>query len=123
MTSFGGQAVTPNTVLVKYTYGGDANLDGVVDGDDYSYWLNGFLGTTDPAVQGWLRGDFNYDGVVDGDDYTQWLNAFLSAGPPLAGGASPVPEPAALVLLGAAVIGLVPHVRWRWTNRGGTPRL
>jgi hypothetical protein len=100
MATFGGQAVTPNTVLVKYTYSGDADLNGVVDGDDYTYWLNGFLGLTDPAVQGWLRGDFNYDGVVDGDDYTQWLNAFLFAGPPLAGGGpSPVPEPATVLTL------------------------
>ncbi len=30
-----------------------------VDGDDYSNWLNGFIGTTTPAVQGWLRGDFD----------------------------------------------------------------
>ena len=41
------------TVLVKYTYTGDANLSGAVDGDDYTYWLNGFLGTTtrvDPGL-------------------------------------------------------------------------
>jgi hypothetical protein len=117
-TTFGGQAVTPNTVLVKYTYSGDANLDGVVDGDDYTYWLNGFLGTTHPSVQGWLRGDFDYDGRVDGDDYTQWLNAFLLAGPPLSGGGpAPVPEPSTLALLSIAAAALLAYA-WRRRSEG-----
>ncbi len=99
------------------TYSGNANLDGTVDGDDYTYWLNGFLNTTDPAIQGWLRGDFDYNGVIDGDDYTQWLNSFLSAGPPLTGsGPSPVPEPATLTLLGMAAISLVVRA-WRRTDQ------
>ena len=30
-----GQTVDSTTVIVKYTYAGDANLDGVIDADDY----------------------------------------------------------------------------------------
>ncbi len=63
--SWDGVSVDGTTVLVKYTYGGDANLDGVVNGDDYFQIDSGF-----PASgHGWVNGDFNYDGLINGDDY------------------------------------------------------
>jgi len=94
-------AVDETSVLVRYTYTGDANLDGTVDADDYSYWLVGFL-TLHGQSDKWLWGDFDYNGRVDADDYTQWLNAFLQHGAPLGGGAEPIPEPATLWLCGVA---------------------
>jgi endonuclease/exonuclease/phosphatase family metal-dependent hydrolase len=63
-------------VLVKYTYYGDANLDGQVDASDYSLIDNGFLN----SLTGWYNGDFNYDGVIDGSDYTLIDNAFNMQG-------------------------------------------
>ena len=42
-TTFSGQAVTPDDVLVKYTYIGDANLDGAVSFDDYVGMDNAFF--------------------------------------------------------------------------------
>ena len=56
---------------------GDANLDGVVDGQDFILWnTNKF--TSNPA---WCKGDFNADGVVDGQDFIIWnTNKFTSAG-------------------------------------------
>jgi hypothetical protein len=59
-------------VLVKYTYWGDANLDGQVDGSDYTRIDNGFLN----HLSGWFNGDFNGDHVVDGSDYTLIDNDF-----------------------------------------------
>ncbi len=59
-------------VLVRYTYYGDANLDGVVNLADYTRIDGGFIA----AGTGWANGDFNYDGVVDGSDYTLIDNAF-----------------------------------------------
>ncbi len=54
----------------------DANLDGVVDGQDFIVW-NGNKFTTSSA---WTRGDFNVDGVVDGQDFILWnANKFQSA--------------------------------------------
>jgi hypothetical protein len=55
-----------NDVLVKYTYYGDADLSGAVNGADYQQIDSGFgMHST-----GWMKGDFNYDGIVDGTDYS-----------------------------------------------------
>ncbi len=70
--TFEGKPVLPSDILIKYTYYGDANLDGKVDGSDYSLIDNGFItGST-----GWFNGDFDYSGTVDGSDYALIDNAF-----------------------------------------------
>jgi hypothetical protein len=53
-------------IEVKYTLYGDANLDGVVSGIDFTI----LVGNLGKVVSGWDRGDFNYDGVVSGVDFT-----------------------------------------------------
>jgi fibronectin-binding autotransporter adhesin len=115
-TTFEGQSLATSDVAVKYTYYGDANLDGKVDGSDYSLIDNGYL----QGLTGWQNGDFNYDGVVDGSDYTLIDNAFNSQGVQIsaevasataqiagAGASSAVPEPASLGFLGIAAVGLL----------------
>jgi probable HAF family extracellular repeat protein len=79
-STFDGHSVTSTDVLVKYTYYGDANDDGMVDGSDYSRIDNGYL----KHLTGWGNGDFNYDGIVDGSDYTLIDNAFNTQGASLA---------------------------------------
>ena len=49
---------------------GDANLDGVVDGQDFIRWNNHKFGSS----LAWSDGDFNGDGVVDGQDFISWNN-------------------------------------------------
>jgi hypothetical protein len=71
--SFDGQSVIAGDVLVKYTYYGDADLSGKVDGTDYSLIDHGF---NTPGASGWINGDFNYDGKIDGSDYSLIDNAF-----------------------------------------------
>jgi hypothetical protein len=56
---FDNKTVDGTAVLIKYTYGGDANLDGKLNVDDY-FLVNG--------PSGWYNGDFNYDGKVNIDD-------------------------------------------------------
>jgi hypothetical protein len=76
-------------ILVKYTYYGDANLDGKVDGSDYSLIDNAYLyNKMHPStpLTGWFNGDFNYDGVINGSDYTLIDNAFNTQGASLAVG-------------------------------------
>jgi hypothetical protein len=63
--SFDGFAVSPTDVLVKYTWNGDVNLNGVVNFDDYVRIDIGF----NTGLSGWANGDFNYSGSVNFDDY------------------------------------------------------
>jgi hypothetical protein len=108
--SFDGQTADDNAILIAYTYYGDANLDGRVDGSDYSLVDNGFHN----HLTGWHNGDFNYDGVVDGSDYTLIDNSYNMQGSPGAypgnqialateqiapTNAAAVPEPASLSIL------------------------
>src|SRR6202012_6035956 len=120
LTSFDGIGIAATDVVVKYTYYGDADLNGAVDGSDYHQIDLGFGG----HLTGWSNGDFNYDGVVNGTDYALIDNTFnqLKANPsfaqPLAleasassliatPAASAVPEPTTLGLLGIGAIGLL----------------
>jgi len=106
LTSFEGSTIPATDVLVKYTYYGDANLSGSVDGSDYSRIDNGYLG----GLTGWYNGDFNYDGVVDGSDYTLIDNSFNTQGAAIASViVSPtaqiaVPEPPSVGLIGAGLV-------------------
>jgi hypothetical protein len=77
--NFGGFSVSGDDVLVMYTYAGDANLDGLVDAQDY--------GTIDnwvqfPGTSGYANGDFNFDGVIDAADYGIIDNSIQLQGAP-----------------------------------------
>jgi hypothetical protein len=78
--TWGGQTVDQTTVLVKYTYAGDANLDGIVSGDDYSPLDFSIL--TPGTAASYARGDFNYDGLINGDDYSVIDFGLIAQGPP-----------------------------------------
>lgn len=70
---------------------GDANYNGIVDGDDFLSWQRTFGLTLDPSTDG----DGNYE--VNGDDFLLWQRNY-GASLPLDPVVS-VPEPATLVLL------------------------
>ena len=75
-STFDGQTAVASDVLVKYTFYGDANLSGNVDGDDYILTDNGL----NTGAQGWANGSFNYDGPITSNDYLLIDNAFNSQG-------------------------------------------
>jgi hypothetical protein len=114
--NWAGQTVSDATTLVMYTYAGDLNFDGLVDGADYGV-IDNYVQF--PGTDGYANGDFNYDGVIDGADYGLIDNTVQLQGTPIptgaggAGGAfanenvSAVPEPTAaagLALLSAALL-------------------
>jgi hypothetical protein len=131
--TFSGQSVDGTAVLIKYTYYGDANLDGMVDIVDL-----GVVGTNWQTAQPWWGGDFNYSDLVDIVDLgmvgTNWQksmgDSFGGGGPSfydalskypflleealkdpylsklLEGGISMVPEPQIAVMTFAGLLGL-----------------
>jgi autotransporter-associated beta strand protein len=123
---FDGYTPAAADILVKYTYYGDANLDGKVDGSDYSRIDNGYRN----HLTGWYNGDFNYDGVVDASDYTLIDNAFNQQGASLTDavettaeiapyGVAAVPEPMSLTLAGIGCLALLRrHRRQPQSPRG-----
>ena len=96
-----------NQVLVKLTYLGDFNADGVINASDYT-WLDGF------ALSGNTLGDLNGDGVVNATDYT-WLDgsalnqSFGVLAGQQSGGATPLAPVAASVPAGTGSIAASPE--------------
>jgi autotransporter-associated beta strand protein len=80
LSSFDGQPVDSTAVVVKFTYGGDANLDGKVDVEDL-----GCLASSWQQSGLWTEGDFGFNGSVDVGDLgilaTNWQ---AGVGAPLA---------------------------------------
>ncbi len=102
-----GQLIGPGDVIVKYTYWGDANLDGQVDGSDYTQIDYAFGGN----LTGWANGDFNDDGIVDGSDYTLIDNSFNTQGVRLAPAISLVPAKQSI-----STSDIKPSRQW-WTSK------
>ncbi len=107
--SFSGLAVDANDVLIKYTYFGDADLNGVVDSStDFDLYITGL--TSGGSLGGWLYGDFEYNGIVDSStDFDLYITGLTGqSGSLLTAGSlsvTTVPEPGSLVLLAAGVCG------------------
>src|SRR5262249_22006434 len=82
VTTFGGQAVNRNDILVMYTYLGDSDLDGKITTNDYSNIDSAFLAQQSSGVShsGWANGDFDYDGKITTNDYALIDTSFLSQG-------------------------------------------
>jgi hypothetical protein len=117
--TFMGHTVDASSVLVRYTFYGDSNLDGTVDTLDFNALAGNFGG----AGRAWTQADFNYDGVVDTLDFNTFAANFghsLGA----AGGAGAsfgqvlVPEPVAATFL--LIPALLAGAR---SSRRGKPRL
>ena len=118
--TFAGQTINGATTIAMYTYAGDANLDGTIDGGDYGI-IDNFVQV--PGADSYANGDFNYDGVIDGGDYGIIDNNIQAQGAPFptSGSATSglsavtaVPEPAAAIsLLGLGAAGLMGRRRRR----------
>jgi hypothetical protein len=114
--SFASQTVSNTDVLVQYTFFGDANLDGHVDGSDYSRIDAAYLSHTNT---GWFNGDFNYDQTVDGSDYTLIDNAFNTQSGSVPTGPAGPTKPFGFV--GAPSSSSPGEIDLSWTNSSQLP--
>jgi len=101
---FDGQNPSLTDLLIKYTYFGDADLSGKVDGTDYSLIDGGF----NNHKTGWVNGDFNYDNVVDGTDYSFIDGGFNNQGGPLESASAQTAAVAASEVANVAVMPSIP---------------
>jgi hypothetical protein len=115
--------VNIDSVLVKFTYYGDADLNGKLTLDDFNQWSFAFENAL-PA--NWLNGDFDYNGILTLDDFNMWSYGFEQtqlvgdvtlAPPPPGGGPVAVPEPSSIVLLVLGGLGLGWQARRRVIRR------
>jgi hypothetical protein len=89
--TFRGQQVDSTSVLVRYTFTGDATLDGAVNFQDLVRLAQHYDQTVSATTDGWWsRGDFTYDGKVGFDDLVKLAQNYNSVLP-----ADPVPGAAA----------------------------
>jgi hypothetical protein len=127
--SFAGQSVDLTSVLIKYTFAGDCDLDGDVDVADL-----GALASAWQTSGPWTAGDFDYNGLVNVADLgilaTNWQagvgsplgpeslqQALSSLGLPFVS----IPEPASLVMMILGTIGLKCRLRLRNPAATATP--
>jgi hypothetical protein len=124
---FGGQTMTDTDTVVMYTWGGDADLNGDLNGDDYFFIDSNVINSG--SVFGYTKGDFDYNGLINGDDYfildsnitfqnstggdeglIFWVRAPERGD---GGGLAAVPEPASIGVLGMAACSLLGRRRRR----------
>ncbi len=108
-STFGGEPVNTNSLLLSRELLGDANADGNVDLTDVSIVLDNF----GSATPNWTSGNFDFSPTIDLTDLSDVLDNFGVSNPNsamLTGSAlaAPAPEPASLsaILFSTAVLHL-----------------
>jgi hypothetical protein len=76
-----------NNVLVRMTYYGDGNLDGVVNRFDVTALAQGYSGLA--GYIGWSDGDYNYDGQINKNDVSLLAASYVFQGAPLGDAITP----------------------------------
>jgi uncharacterized repeat protein (TIGR03803 family) len=106
VTDSAGQTGLSGPVSVTVRIPADGNGDGIVDGEDYGIWQNGY---NHPGAT-FATGDYNGDGVVDGEDYGIWQNNYNSSAKYAADTVIPTAAASAPVVADVAPVTTMPSV-------------
>src|SRR5204863_149888 len=99
-------SVGSSSVLIKFTRGADADLDGIVGNSDVTI-VGGKFGAAGSG--GWYSGDFDYSGTCDNADVTALGGLFNPSAAPLAPATqTPSPMTCARTALKASAMTLIP---------------
>ncbi|HEY4261102.1 MAG TPA: hypothetical protein VGM98_13110, partial [Schlesneria sp.] len=101
-SGFNGVATDADTILLRFTSAGDADLNGTVDTDDFTRLGQNF----NAAGALWSQGDFNYDGTVNALDVNLLATNFGQTMPAEPALGALVPEPTTLALCTVAIVAL-----------------
>jgi len=74
--TFAGRSVDNTSVLLKYTYNGDTNLDGTVNLSDFNKLASNF----GQSPRRWVHGNSNFDNVVNLSDFNRLAANFGQGG-------------------------------------------
>jgi autotransporter-associated beta strand protein len=106
-SDFDGVSLSGGELIIKYTWFGDADLNGLVDSTDASFYTTGLLnGDPNAAKNPWLFGDFDYSGITDTNDASFYTTGLLGGG-----NVTHLPEPGGLMVVSIGLIGLAALVR------------
>ena len=100
--TFDGQIVDASSLIAKYTWTGDSNLDGSVTTADFTALSAGFGG----SGKVWQNGDYNYDGTMNALDFNALAAHFGATPPPVPALGTLVPEPGMIGVIFASLIGI-----------------
>ena len=101
-STFDGITTDSSTVIVRYTYAGDANLDKTINTSDFTQLAAHF----NQSSSTWFNGDFNYDGTVNALDFNLLASNFgQTLAAPVLG--TLVPEPGLLMAMSVLMAGFV----------------
>jgi hypothetical protein len=117
-STWNGVAVNNYSVLIAFTYLGDADMSGIAQSYDVSTVLNDLDFPNSTNQTGWANGEFDYSGSVQPYDVSTVLNSLTfeaddpivsqtNAGAALGGGAVGVPEPGTFGLAGLGLLGML----------------